>query len=146
GHSFLLNGGPPNSYDVEPTRGDNETARVLIASRRGCDGVAVNGARTADNAGGWVSPQFVRRIVRAGAAYLSPRPRRNRLRRRPQRVDRISLGERSKRPAPRIGGRPGASWSQRHCCARKHAGSTGGKSGNRKDSRGLPGWNRSCRG
>ena len=58
GHLSLLNEGLPNSYDVLLTRGDNETARIHIASWRGRNRVAVDGTRTADDASDWISQRW----------------------------------------------------------------------------------------
>src|SRR5262249_2956537 len=100
----------------------HEAAGVHHAAGRRYSRVAPRGARAANgNAGDWVPWRRIARPVGELCTRFPTRPARSRLRRGPQRGDRISLGGGQKRSIAGLGGRTGPPSSHRDCRAWQHA-------------------------
>src|SRR5215831_1168212 len=92
---------------VAPVRGgrSHETAGIHYPVRRRRGVVAARRPRAAaGDAGDWLPWRLIARRTQAITGRLPPKSRRSRLRRRPERRDRIPLGRRPIRPAARAGG------------------------------------------
>ena len=106
-------------YCRRPVGAVHEATAIYRSGRWSSGGMAVRGTRAAAcDACGRISAQWIAKCIRTRSRRVSQWPKRDRLRRKPECEDRISLGGRSCRPPASSGGRFGAPQGSRARCTR----------------------------